>query len=130
MIISKSSKDKKYITDIFNGKDVIYSDVTEEKGGSGQYFRPHDFIEAGYASCLNITARMILDSLNIKYEKVTVKVELDRKNEEKTIFKYNIDITGDIDEKTKNMVLKKVKNCPVRKTLSKQIEFQNDNNIK
>lgn len=129
MIISKG-ENKKYITEIHNGKEAIYSDVTQEKGGSGQYFRPHDFLEAAYASCLNITTRMILDYMKIKYEKITVKVDLNRENEDKTIFKYSVDIDGDIDEDTKNIVMKKLKNCPVRKTLSKQIEFENCNNIK
>lgn len=125
MVISKS-KNKKYITQISNSSEIIYSDVTEEKGGNGKYFRPHDLIEAGYASCLNITTRMVLDSMNINYEEIIVKVELDRENEDKTIFKYKVDIIGDIDEITRETVLKRVKNCPVRKTLSKPIEFEND----
>ena len=128
MIISKSG-DNKYITEIHNENEMIYSDVTEEKGGSGKYFRPHDFLEAAYASCLNITTRMILDSMNIRYEKVTVKVDLNREKEDKTIFEYTIDIDGDINEHIKNIVMRKVRNCPVRKTLSKQIEFQCCNSI-
>lgn len=124
MIISKGENEK-YITEIHNEKRMIYSDVTPEKGGSGQYFRPHEFIEAGYASCLNITTRMILDSMNIKYEQVTVRVELNRENKDKTIFKYRVDIDGDINEDTQNKVMKKLEHgCPVRKTLSKQIEFE------
>lgn len=123
MVISKSQDDK-YITELLNGKEIVYSDVTEEKGGNGKYFRPHDFIEAGYASCLNITTRMVLDSMNIKYEKVIVNVELDRENEDKTIFKYKIDIIGEIDKKIKKRILNIVTNCPVRKTLSKKIEFK------
>lgn len=128
MVISES-KDEKYITEVSNSKEMVYSDVTEEKGGSGKYFRPHDLIEAGYASCLNITTRMILDSMDIKYENVVVKVGLYRENEEKTIFKYKIDIVGEIDEDTKKIILRKVTNCPVRKTLSKKIEFENCDEI-
>lgn len=128
MIVSKGENEK-YITKLFNGKEVVYSDVTEEKGGNGKYFRPHDFIEAGYASCLNITTRMILNFMNIKYEKVIVKVKLDRENEDKTTFKYKIDIVGEIDERTKKRILNIVTNCPVRKTLSKKIEFENSYEI-
>ncbi|MBV4419999.1 OsmC family protein [Clostridium tyrobutyricum] len=123
MIISKS-KDEKYITELFNGKERVYSDVTEDKGGKGKYFSPHDFIEAGYAACLNITTRMILEYKNIKYENVTVNVELDKENEDRAIFKYKVDIVGEIDEKTKKRVLNILKNCPVRKTLSKKTEFE------
>ncbi|EKQ57986.1 MULTISPECIES: OsmC family protein [unclassified Clostridium] len=126
-MITSISEDSKYITSISNGNETIYSDVTKEKGGNGQFFRPHDLIEAGYASCLNITTRMILDSMNIEYNKIVVAVDLDRRNEKKTIFKYKVDIIGIIDESIKNTVIKKLKNCPVTKTLSKEIEFQCEN---
>lgn len=122
MVIS-TSESQAYVTGLSNGTAAIYSDVTEEKGGSGAYFRPHDLLEAAYASCLNITARMVLDAMNVSYDGVAVKVELDRNDEAKTVFKYEIDIKGSIDEKTKKIVLRKVRNCPVKKTLSKQLEF-------
>lgn len=110
--------------------DQIYSDTTESNGGSGKYFRPHDLIEAGFASCLNITTRMVLNSMNLAYETVTVHVELDRSDPAKSIFKYQIDIEGQLDEESKRAVLKKVTNCPVRKTLSKQLEFIDETNIR
>ncbi|MBT2764391.1 OsmC family protein [Paenibacillus sp. ISL-20] len=61
--------------------------------------------------------------MRISYEEVTVKVELDRSDETKTIFNYQIDIAGDLDEAKKQIVLNMVKNCPVKKTLSKPLEF-------
>ena len=129
MVISKSEKET-YVTRILNGVDNIYSDVTEAKGGSGKYFRPHDLIAAGYASCLNITTRMVLDSMNLTYDEVTVKVELDRSHEGKTIFKYHIDIQGQMDEEIKQTVLSKVMNCPVKQTLSKPMEFVHVDDLK
>jgi putative redox protein len=121
-VISRSENEM-YLTEISNGKEEIYADVAQEKGGSGNFFRPHDLLEAAYASCLNITTRMVLDSLNIPYEAVTVKVELERRDEV-TIFHYDIDIAGTIDEKMKQIVLKQVTNCPVKKTLSRPLAFQ------
>lgn len=122
MVEAKGRKEK-YITELFNGTNKIYADVTKEKGGSGDYFRPHDLLLSAYTSCLNISIRMVMDSLNIEYEEVTVKADLDRSNVEKTVFKYVIDIVGQIDETTKKEIIEKAKSCPVRKTLSKQIEF-------
>ena len=55
MIVSTGNKDT-YITKMSNHRNEIYSDTTESNGGSGQYFRPHDLIEAGFASCLNYYA--------------------------------------------------------------------------
>lgn len=122
MVISKSRQER-YLTDISNGRENIFSDVTAEKGGSGNHFRPHDLLEAAYASCLTITARMILDALKIPYEGITVKVVLE-KRDEGTVFHSHIDIAGTLDEKVKQIVLKKVMNCPVKKTLSQPLEFR------
>jgi putative redox protein len=122
MIISES-KNESYCTEISNQTTVIFSDVTEEKGGLGQYFRPHDLLCAGFASCLNITVRMVLDRENIKYEKVIVKIDLDRRDESKTKFLYDIDIIGNISADLKQQIIDIASNCPVRKTLSKEIEF-------
>lgn len=123
MVTSKSGHSA-YLTDLWNGTEVISADVTEEKGGSGHYFRPHDLLEAAYASCLNITIRMVLDSLKLPYEAVTVRVELDRKDEAKTVFTSHTEIVGAIDEETKRRVLQLALNCPVKKTLSKPLEFR------
>ncbi len=123
MIIS-TSEDPTYLTNLWNGAVSVSSDVTEEKGGSGNYFRPHDLLEAAYASCLNITTRMVLDSLKLPYEEVRVTVELDRQDEAKTVFTSQIEIVGDIDEATKQRVLRLALNCPVKKTLSKPLEFR------
>jgi putative redox protein len=128
MIISES-KMENYCTEISNENTIIFSDVTEKKGGKGQCFRPHDLLCAGLASCLNITTRMILDCKNMKYEKVIVKVDLDRNDENKTKFLYNVDIIGNISNETKQHIIEMVKNCPVRKTLSKEIEFELMKNI-
>lgn len=122
MIISKS-KEEKYCTEVSNENTFIISDVTKEKGGSGEYFRPHDLLCAGLASCLNITTRMVLERKNITYENVVVKVDLDRSDEEKTKFFYDIDIIGDISKETKELIINIVKNCPVKNTLTKEIEF-------
>lgn len=129
MIISESKQDS-YLTEISNGETFLFSDVTKEKGGSGEHFKPHDFICAGYASCLNITTRMILEKMNLEYEKVIVKVDLDKSDENKTVFVYDVDIIGDIGPETKAIVMEKLERCPVRKTLSKEIGFQKNNECK
>lgn len=117
MIVSESKKEN-YRTEISNENAVIISDST------GKCLSPHDLLCAGFGACLNITTRMVLDRKNIKYEKVIVKVDLDKSDENKTKFIYCIDILGDISDKTKQNIVDIVKNCPVRKTLSKEIEFK------
>lgn len=63
-------------------------------------------LEAAYASCLTITARMTLDDLMIPYEGITVEVELERRDEG-TVFHSYIAIARTLDEKAKQIVLKK-----------------------
>ena len=122
MIIAEGSNNP-YFTQISNGNTSINADVTEDKGGSGSFFRPHDLIAAGFASCLNITIRMVLDRMNLPYDNVITKVDLNREND-RTTFLYQAEILGDIDAAMKESVISKALNCPVRKTLSKDIDFQ------
>jgi putative redox protein len=122
MITAQSGEDK-YFTQLSNGTAMIYADTTGDKGGSGNYFRPHDLLCAGLSSCLNITVRMILERMALKYEKVITNVDLNRQ-ENSTTFLYHIDIVGDIDDATKDRIIAEVSNCPVRKTLSQKIDFE------
>ena len=121
MVISKS-ENTNYLTKISNESTCLETDVSIEKGGNGQSFRPHDLLCSALASCMNITTRMVMDKLKITYEDVIVKVDLDRKSES-TNFIYDINIIGDIPEKTKQEIIRLAENCPVRKTLSKELKF-------
>jgi len=123
MIIAESGSEK-YLTKLSNGSISISSDTTQSKGGGGEYFRPHDLLCAGLASCLNISVRMVLEKMNLKYEKIITTVDMNRDQEESTTFLYDVDIIGNIDNDIKESILSKVVNCPVRKTLSKNIGFQ------
>jgi putative redox protein len=101
----------------------IVSDATIEKGGQGQGFRPHDILECAYASCLNIFVQMLCEKMRISLESISVKVNLTRLDT-KTIFNYSIDFADNVSESQKEKILKAVEECPVRKTLSKQIAFE------
>jgi len=122
-MITTESGENNYFTQISNGIASINADTAKDKNGSGDYFRPHDLIGAGFASCLNITVRMVLERMNLTYEKVITKVDLDREDDA-TTFLYQVEIVGDMDEATKARVIAKALDCPVRKTLSNKIDFQ------
>ena len=123
-MITAESEQSKYLTQISNGTARIFSDTAKDKGGGGDYFRPHDLLCAGYASCLNISVRMVLERMNLKYDKVIVKVDVNRDKEDSATFLHHVEIIGDIDAATKETVISKALNCPVKKTLSKSIGFQ------
>jgi putative redox protein len=118
----KSEKEK-YCCKTRIGEFTIQSDATTEKGGQGKGIRPHDILAAAYASCLNMSVRMACDKKQIPYDLIIAKVELIHEDK-RTIFTYQIDFNNQISEILKIDILKLVENCPVRKTLSKTIEFQ------
>ena len=122
MIISESSQEQ-YLTQLSNGAAGITADTVRAKDGS-EYFGPHDLLCAGFATCLNITVRMVLERRGLAYEKVIVKVDVDRSQEDSTIFLYDVDVIGDMDADAKEAAIAKASNCPVRKTLSKNISFR------
>ncbi|QAT48842.1 OsmC family peroxiredoxin [Caproiciproducens sp. NJN-50] len=123
MVISKS-RSENYCTEISNQTAIIFSDVKEDKGGSGRYFRPDELLCSSLASCLNMTIRMGLDHRKIEYDQIVVKVDLDQSDENKTKFLIDVDVTGGISEETRQLVKRLAGACPIRKALSKQIEFE------
>lgn len=124
MITCNSIKEKYGCSTIENGFEII-SDATLEKGGQGLGFRPHNILECAYASCLNMFARMQCDKLRIPYDKITVKVDLQR-TESKTTFKYSVQFDKEISENQRDLIIEAPKGSPIRKTLSKPIDFELD----
>ena len=122
MIIAESNSEK-YSTQITTENASLIADVVDTATNT---FQPHELLCAGLASYLDITVRMILEHKNIVYDNVIVKVDINTESETKTQFIYNIEITGDISEPVKKRVIEIARNCPVRKTLSKKIEFIDD----
>jgi putative redox protein len=122
-VIECKSANENYCCKTEIGGFIIQSDATSDKGGQENGIRPHDILATAYASCLNMTVRMACNKKNIPIANVSTKVELVRE-EAMTVFTYQIDFDSTMDEGAKNEILKMVENCPIRKTLSKPIEFQ------
>jgi putative redox protein len=123
-MITCKSEQIQYQTTFSNGHLTSYADATEDKGGKGAGFRPHELLEAAFASCLNMHLRMYADHHNISLDGVSTTVTLDRNLPNDAIFKYSIDLKGSLSEEQRSVLLRIVKTCPVRKTLSKVISFK------
>ena len=123
-MITCKSEQIQYQTTFSNGHHTFYADATENKGGKGAGFRPHELLEAAFASCLNMHVRMYADHHNISLDEVLTTVTLDRNVPNDAIFKYSIDVKGSLSEEQRRMLLRIANTCPVRKTLSKGISFQ------
>jgi len=68
----------------------VCSDTTPDKGGGGDCLRLHDLLCAGFASCLNITIRMLLDRMSLQYDKVITKVDINRDVPDNATFLYDV----------------------------------------
>jgi putative redox protein len=130
MVVSRS-EDLDYKTHFTNGHYEGFADTSEENGGHGQGFRPHDLLEAALACCTNIVIRAFAKNHNIPLAGVAVQVHLNRDNPEEARFEYGIELQGDLTEEERTRLLRAAKACAVHKTLSRKItflecEFSND----
>lgn len=123
-MITAKSKSEKYLTEVKNQSAVIYSDTADKSAAGGNCMSPHELLCAALASCVNITARMVLEHKKVAFDSVVTKVNLDGSDESKTNFIYDIEIIGDIPEETRQRVKEIIKKSPMIKTLSKEIAFE------
>ena len=123
MIKCKSEKEK-MLCSLTNRKHTLYSEATLDKGGKYNGFRPHELLEAAYATCLNISVRMRADKLGITVKEVFVEVEIDRNNPEEAVFKYILEIEAEISDKDGAKLMETANLCAVHNTLSRNIKFQ------
>ena len=128
-MITCKSGNTRYKTLFSNGVHEAYADTTEDKGGGGTSFRPHDLLEAALASCLNMYVRMYADKHNIPLHGISTAVTLDRVSPAEVTFKYSIELDGPLSEEQRQRLLQVSKECPVRKTLSQKISFRNEGEV-
>jgi putative redox protein len=117
-----TSRAEKYRCDATAGDHTVSADATTDKGGMGNAMRPHQILEAAYASCLNMTVRMVCDRLGVSYEGVRVVVDLQRL-EKSNRFTYSINFEGELSAEDRIRIIQGAESCPVRRTLEKPFEF-------
>lgn len=115
---------EKYRSVLSNGKVTIECDNPEAYGGAGFEFGPHDFIEAGYAACLNAGTRKICERENIQYDEIKITVALDYHDDEKMYIRHKIEIKGVSKEVERDIAEREFANCLVKKNLSKELVFE------
>jgi putative redox protein len=119
------SETQKYLTRVSNGHHLLMSDTVEAYGGSYAGFRPHELLEAAFASCLNIWLRMHADKHAIPLAGVKVTTWLDGMDDPAVItFEYHVELVGPLLDVHRQSLLKAADLCPVRGTLSKKICFR------
>ena len=123
-MITAKSREQDYQVLFSDGRHTGRSDVTEDKGGSNGGFRPHDLMEAAFATCLNIWLRMYADDHGISVSHIETTVSLDRSRTDEAIFTYSLDISGSLTDAERQTLVSAAETCPVQKTLSKKLTVQ------
>jgi putative redox protein len=112
-----------YLTQLSCGDHRVFADVALKKGGQGNGFRPHDLLEAAFASCLQITMRMYANEHEIALGDSHVVVELVR-SDDTTTFAYEVVFDRCCSNEDREQILGILSRCPVKTTLSKTITFE------
>jgi putative redox protein len=123
MICSKS-EEPRYLTRFSNGAHEGIADTTADKGGGSCGFRPHDLLEAALATCVNMAVRIYADRHDIPLRSVRTKVTLDRSQADEVVFRYELELDGELTPEHKDKLLHAANLCPVRRTLAKKIRFE------
>ena len=74
---------------------------------------------------MNLTLRMYTDKHHLPLERVATTVSVNRATEGVARFEYQVDLIGNLDAAQKARLLEVASKCPVRKTISRTIEFGN-----
>lgn len=123
-MITAKSQDQDYQVNFTDGLHTGISDVTKDKGGGNDGFRPHDLLEAALATCLNIWLRMYAREHDISVSHIETKVSLDRSQTDEVVFNYSLDISGSLTNTEKELLVSAAQTCPVHKTLSKKLKIK------
>ncbi|MEW6640904.1 MAG: OsmC family protein [Pseudomonadota bacterium] len=109
-------------TAVSSSQYTLPADTTPPKG-AGEGFRPHELLEAALASCTAITLRLVAAERGIALKHVDVTIDLDRTDPAQSVFRSRIAFDDDVSEADRRTLLAAARLCPVRKTLSRAIAF-------
>jgi putative redox protein len=122
-MIQTNSQPTPFQVQFTNERNSALADTTQDKGGGDSGFRPHELLEAALATCMNKMATMYATKHGIPLSQVVTKVSLDRSGSEQVVFKYVLELKGDLTNEQRKAINSAVLVCPVRKTLSRGFKF-------
>ncbi|TDD80171.1 OsmC family protein [Actinomadura rubrisoli] len=105
------------------GQNTGSADTVKDGVGGSSGLRPHELLEAALASCMTISARTALAELGLTGTDVNITVTLARQ-EDLTRFRYRLVLDPPVSEPQYRAVAERVRQSPVRRTLSKPLEFE------
>ena len=102
----------------------ILTDAPKDNNGLGRTFSPTDLVASSLGSCMLTIIAIAQKTHNLSIQKMSAKVskimstELPRRISQ---IKVDLFITGDIDDKSRIIIERSAKHCPVHKSLNSEI---------
>jgi putative redox protein len=119
-MVKTTSKHARYQTAVTNGATETSADTVKEGVGGTAGFRPHEIPEAALASCMNITVRLKADELGLALAAVRTNVSVDRSVPGQAVYKYALEIDGQLTADERALLEEAASRCPVSQTLRRE----------
>ena len=116
-------------TEVVAGGFRLVADEPVEQGGTDEAPRPHDYLSAGLASCMSITARMYADRKEWPVESITVDADYESVDGDDGLtdhFYCRIRIEGDLTERQRRRIVQIATRCPVHRTLQQKASVETE----
>ena len=116
-------------SEVIAGGFRLEADEPRERGGTDEAPGPHDYLSAGLASCMSITARMYADRKEWPMEAITVDVDyeaVDEDDEKRDRFHCRVRIEGDLSEEQRRRITEIASRCPVHRTLERGASIETE----
>ena len=99
---------------------IIITDAPIDNQGKGEAFSPTDLIATSLASCMLTIMGIKAKKMNLKIEGTSAKIEKIMTYQPRKIAQINImiNVPTPADEKTKNIIERVARTCPVDMSLS------------
>lgn len=107
-----------------NGRYEITADAPIDEAAAVRASAAHELLECSIAVCINMAVRMHAAQHSIPLDQVTTQVRLDRPTPEDVVFEYAIELRESLSEEQRQALHRAARECPVRQTLSKRLEFK------
>ncbi len=123
-MVHSSMQPVAYTTDVRTENARLTANTIKDGVGGTDGLRPHELLEAALAACMNISARMAAEKAGCRIDAVTTRVRLNRHGAGAVTFECVVSFGEEVTGEHREAVLRTVEECPVRRTLSRPIEFR------
>ncbi|WER49716.1 OsmC family protein [Cupriavidus sp. WKF15] len=108
------------ICNLTNGNANWQADLDASAGGSPQYPSPHDLLDSALAACTVLTLQLYAKRKNYEVESIHASVTHEEANG-RYAMKREVRVTGKLDARILDDLLRVANKCPVHKSLSAEI---------